>query len=40
MDIEYYREKDENSMVYCVEYNTDIGRNFINVDDIEDVANC
>ena len=39
IDIEYDRMKDEISRIKHVEYNTTIGINVINVDDIEDFAN-
>ena len=34
MDIDYDQIKGKFSRMECVEYNTDIGRNVINVDDI------
>ena len=38
-DIEYDRIKDEIARMGHVDYKTDIGRNVINVDDIEDFEN-
>ena len=40
MDIEYDQVKDEISSMNRVEYNTDIGINAINIDDIEDSEMC
>ena len=38
IDIEYYWIKDESARIERVESNTSIGRNVMNVDDIEDFA--
>ena len=38
-DIKYDQIKDKIIRMECVEYNTAIGRNVMNVDDIEDFAN-
>ena len=39
MDIEYHQIKDEMARMEHVEYKTDTGISFINVDDIEDFEN-
>ena len=39
MEIEYDRIKEEIARMERVEYNTAIGRNFVNDDDIEDFIN-
>ena len=38
-DIDYDLRKDEIARMESIEYNTAIGRNFMNVDDIEDFSN-
>ena len=38
-DIDYYQIKYEIVRMECVDNNTSIGRNVMNVDDIEDLAN-